>query len=621
VFSRFGYRAGKKWHPVHMIAVVALALSGIGIHSVASGEVFERGVLFDSSNEFVHEGYEECVRVIFVRVNDGPVDTEALGANSIEPVGRYRNLMECRMPTSCLPRTTNIGGEEFFVRSPHRPIPCVVSEGVDLAGADDWHAHGFTGEGAKVAVIDVGFIGLANAIAAGEIPAEVTTVDFTGYGMESLGQHGTAVAEIVYDMAPDAELTLMNTYSEVDLGNAKDYCIENGIHVINHSVGYANTGGHDGTGIVCDIANDAAENGILWVNAIGNHAYNHYRGVFMDSGSDSLHDFAGNPAVEFNSLGALNAGNYVYIYLSWSDWPTTSEDYDLYLYRNNGASWEVVASSCTRQTGSQPPTEEIGFTTPTADEYAVAVKEYDTTNSHELTIVSAFHALQYRTPAGSLLQPADAVGAFAVSAIAKENWTTGPQEGSSSQGPTYDGRMKPEIAGPDRVANYTGGSNFSGTSAASPHVAGAAALVIGAFPTWNQDDVWSCLTTHAVDMGIAGQDSLYGWGRLDLPLSIDVDEPVLRDESLLLTWAYPNPFHDHTTIRYQACVFGRVDMTVYNVAGERVAGWVENVKQPGLHEFVWTGQDETGARLPAGTYFIRSEAGSVTSELPLILVR
>lgn len=510
---------------------------------------------------------------------------------------------------------------EVTIRAPHRPIPCVVSEGVALTGAASWHAHGFTGAGAKVAVIDVGFQGLSQAVAAGEIPADVVTVDFTGYGMESLSRHGTAVAEIVHDMAPDAELTLINTYSEVDLGNAKDYCISHGIRVINHSVGYENTGGHDGTGVVCDIANDAAAHGILWANAIGNHAYNHYRGTFVDADGDSLHDFASNPIVEFNSLGTLSPGQTVWIYLSWSAWPTTSEDFDLYLCRKNGGAWDVVASSLNRQTGSQPPTEEVGLSIPSAGEYAVAVRSYRTTQPHDVTILSAFHSLQYRTFAGSLLQPADAVGAFAVGAIAKENWTTGPQEASSSQGPTYDGRTKPEIAGPDRVATLTSGPGFSGTSVASPHVAGAAALIVGAFPQWTLQQAWDCLATHAVDMGSAGQDNVYGWGRLDLPLSIDVDDVAVPDNAHRLVRVTPNPFGAHTRIEYVVRERADVRLSVHDSAGRRIALLALGSLDRGRYDCEWRGTDAGGNRLSPGVYYLRCEIGGAVETRRVLLLR
>ena len=67
--------------------------------------------------------------------------------------------------------------------------------------------EGFTGKGVKVAIIDGGFEGLADRQAEGELPANVVTQDFCGGELATASEHGTAVAEIVHEMAPDAALS------------------------------------------------------------------------------------------------------------------------------------------------------------------------------------------------------------------------------------------------------------------------------------------------------------------------------------------------------------------------------------------------------------------------------
>ena len=89
--------------------------------------------------------------------------------------------------------------------------------------------------------------------------------------------------------------------------------------------------------------------------------------------------------------------------------------------------------------------------------------------------------LQYQTTPGSVVEPASSPNAVAVGAVCFAN---GALEPYSSQGPTVDGRMKPELVGPDSVTSPVygpfagcGASGFAGTSAAAPHIAGAAALL------------------------------------------------------------------------------------------------------------------------------------------------
>jgi subtilase-type serine protease len=85
------------------------------------------------------------------------------------------------------------------------------------------------------------------------------------------------------------------------------------------------------------------------------------------------------------------------------------------------------------------------------------------------------------------------------------------------------------------VSGYTYGSSpdygpFYGTSAAAPHVAGAAALILSMYPNLRTDELRHILESKAIDMGAAGKDNLYGWGRLDL--TGEIEKPV-RDMSWL----------------------------------------------------------------------------------------
>jgi subtilisin family serine protease len=93
----------------------------------------------------------------------------------------------------------------------------------------------------------------------------------------------------------------------------------------------------------------------------------------------------------------------------------------------------------------------------------------------------------------------------------------------SSRGPSACGEAQtyyPELVAPgvsirttDLLGFYT---NASGTSVAAPHVAGALALLLNAFPNLTVDQQAAALSTTAVDLGPAGPDDTYGAGRLDV---------------------------------------------------------------------------------------------------------
>ena len=92
------------------------------------------------------------------------------------------------------------------VAPPAVPVEQAVDEGVQATGADVWQAAGYDGTGVKVAIIDLGLLRLPGAPRVGA-PASVTTDDrcsgnLTAAPADGGTEHGTAVAEIVHQMAP-----------------------------------------------------------------------------------------------------------------------------------------------------------------------------------------------------------------------------------------------------------------------------------------------------------------------------------------------------------------------------------------------------------------------------------
>ena len=143
---------------------------------------------------------------------------------------------------------------------------------------------------------------------------------------------------------------------------------------------------------------------------------------------------------------------------------------------------------------------------------------------------------QYRVAAGSIVEPASAPEVLATAAIC---WNGGALEPYSSQGPTVDGRVKPDVAGFDSNASAMygpfdsgsgcGESGFTGTSAAAPHVAGVAAILLQQHAPLSAAQLQARLEASAEDLGAAGKDSVYGWGRLRLPVGPDATTHVSRD--------------------------------------------------------------------------------------------
>ncbi len=460
---------------------------------------------------------------------------------------RARHSMRVLVPIARLENFAEKLARIAFVKNQIRPVPdAVTSEGVDLMNADTWQAENYEGEDVKVAVIDGGFEKLDDAVANGDIPSDYVGVDYSGSGLQSETEHGTAVAEAVHDVAPAAKLYLYHISDLTDLENAKDDAIAQGVHIINHSMSWFLQSYYDGTGPVNDIANDANSQGIVWVNSASNRAEDHYRSVFTPTDGD-YHDFTGEGG-NLNPMGP--EPGYVWLFprffivqawMNWDAYPTTDQDYDFYLYKWNSSSeeWEQVAGSTNRQNGSLDPSESIAyFNTEDEARFAFAVHKYSATENVDFTIFAGY-GLSIHTVSSSVTDPASAEGVVTVGAISMNFYENGPQESFSGQGPTNDGRPKPEVTAPDSCDSFAYG-HWQGTSLASPHTAGICALIKSRFTGYTNSQIKDYLfSSCTVDLGEPGRDDVYGYGKVVVPDFGNITDlrASVSGENILLEWS------------------------------------------------------------------------------------
>ncbi|MBI2820085.1 MAG: S8 family serine peptidase [Acidobacteria bacterium] len=397
----------------------------------------------------------------------------------------------------------------------------ITSEGDSILRADLVRTNlGITGLGVKVGVISDGANDAASAQATGDLPAAISlwgscNPAFTG----TTCNEGTAMMEIVHDLAPGAELGFGCVATSLDfiqrVADLKDW----GAQVIVDDVGFYGEPYFE-DGAVAGAYAAALTQGIVMVTSAGNDATRHYQGMFTNNGS-GVHLFSfGNPTMRIETF----PGN-VFVFLQWSShWESPSDRFQVCLTDLDG----LVVYFC----GDASPTHPIsvlGFTClgPTHCVGHLRVHRVSGVPQTLEMFIFGPYLVEYQVPSDSITGHAAVPGILAIGA--SHAFTPLDVATFSSQGPstvyfpTFQARATPALTAVDAV-EVTGvggfGSPFYGTSAAAPHVAGVAALLLEAKPSLTPQEVASAMQNTARDIVQFGNvnqgyDYVSGYGLVD----------------------------------------------------------------------------------------------------------
>ena len=218
--------------------------------------------------------------------------------------------------------------------------------------------------------------------------------------------------------------------------------------------------------------------------------------------------------------------------------------------------------------------------------------------------------------AGGIVVPADAENVIACGAVDSD----GNIASFSSQGPTADGRIKPEVCALG-VSTYCAGVNSTsayryenGSSLATPLVAGAAACVLQAHPDWIPQQVREALMMTASDP--ENPDNQYGWGIIDVIEAINYNNPnPFYPAYYTLSNPFPNPFN--SWIQFDVGIYskGEVILTVFDINGKEIERlWSNNIEK-GVYPIQWNADG-----VSSGIYFINlnGKNGSVNRKICLL---
>lgn len=218
-----------------------------------------------------------------------------------------------------------------------------------------------------------------------------------------------------------------------------------------------------------------------------------------------------------------------------------------------------------------------------------------------------------------IIAPADGDSVIAVGAIQ----SNGVIAYFSSRGPSFDGRIKPDIvamgagvscvAVPPATGTGTAYTAADGTSLATPLAAGVAALILAAHPELTPMQVREALIKTADRFGTP--DNTYGYGLIDALAAVHYwGSPQALPEKFKLVSTYPNPFNVKTgDLHIVADLAGEttVQIELYNILGKKVANVWSGVRSGGnKRQWLWDGRDASGNRLASGVYLLQFRAGS-----------
>jgi subtilisin-like proprotein convertase family protein len=457
----------------------------------------------------------------------------------------------------------------------------IDSEGDRAHNADSARNDiGVTGIGVKICALSDGIDSLATSQAAGELPAVDVLPAEAGSGDE-----GTAMLEIIHDVAPSAELGFATAFNgdASFADNIRALRLDLGCDIIVDDIIYFKEAPFQDW-IIAQAVNDVIADGALYFSSAGNEGNTadgtagHWEGDYVNSGqvvgkfAGYAHDFDPGPGTQiYEPLSNESTGAPVL--LNWSDaLGKSNNDYDLYVLDSAG---NVRVASQNYQTGTQDAYERVDVPSGTGLRIAVVkfagadryfslsalrgrFKDQGTVKAFTTTGVTFGHSaargafstaaapakdpLPFDLETGDPANPAGPYpNAFDSNSKLERFTSDGPRRvffeaNGTAITPGNVGatggevRQKPDITAADGVLTSVAGFDpFYGTSAAAPHAAAIAGLVLSGNPGIDPAEVRDALISTAIDIGAPGVDPVSGHG------------VVLADRVLAYTGASPQP--------------------------------------------------------------------------------
>jgi hypothetical protein len=488
-------------------------------------------------------------------------ELQALGAQGVVAFGR---IVSARLPIPAIGALDGVASLRF-ARPAYRTtrVGLVTSQGDQAMRSDVARTtFGVDGAGVTVGVLSDSFDcigGAAGDVASGDLSPVDVLQENPGCVLNS--DEGRAMLQIVHDVAPGASLA----FATADGGQANFASnIVNlkaaGARVIVDDIGYfAEPMFQDG--IIAQAVDTVVAQGVTYLSSAGNSARQAYDHAFVPGATYAIGDlgnhpvFLGGVAHNFNPGGTeddfqrftvpANRGFTMSVqwdspFFSVSGTGTTT---DLDVYVLDDPPTKVLFGTSENNITSGDPVEILLFDClgPGSCTANLMIVKHSGPNPGRIKYIvdGSITISEYGTNSGTIYGHPNAIGAIAVGAASYqktpafgvspavlESFSSGgttPILFTTGGASTLDARAsKPEIVAPDDVdttfffpprdPESDGFPNFRGTSAAAPHAAAVAALMLHATPGLTPAQIRSTLENTALDMGAPGFDTDTGFG-------------------------------------------------------------------------------------------------------------
>lgn len=185
---------------------------------------------------------------------------------------------------------------------------------------------------------------------------------------------------------------------------------------------------------------------------------------------------------------------------------------------------------------------------------------------------------------------------------------------SVTGGYIYQGALRPELQGAYIYGDYCSGRiwmlRYENGQIVADSLLLDTSLSISSFGLDETNELF------IIDYSTTGSTQIY---RFEESSPTGVSSEIGTPTNFTLQQNYPNPFNPSTVIHYRLASPQKVQLQIYNLAGEKIKTLVDATQAAGNYDVSWNGKDENSRQVASGIYLYKLQAGDYVLTRKMIL--